>query len=200
MLRGGVLRGVVEKRRTPSKSVGKRGDMMECRKATPEDLDRVAEIYDRILTEEEAGRVTIGYQRGIYPTRQTAEDALKRDDLFVEMDDDVIVGTGIINQIQMDVYAGAPWAYEAADNEVMVFHTLVIDPRYRGQGYGTGFIRFYESYALEHGCHELRIDTNERNRVARNLYRKLGFREIGIAPCQFNGIDGVRLVLLEKRV
>lgn len=174
--------------------------MKTYKKAAPEDLDRVADIYDRILTEEEAGRATIGYRRGVYPTRQTAEDALKRGDLFVEMEDDVIVGTGIINQIQVDVYAGAPWACDAAEDEVMVFHTLVIDPRYRGKGYGTGFIGFYESYALEHGCHELRIDTNERNRVARNLYRKLGFQEIGIAPCRFNGIDGVRLVLLEKQV
>ena len=30
--------------------------------------------------------------------------------------------------------------------------------------------------------------------------KKLGYREVTIVPCQFNGIDGVELVLLEKAV
>ena len=44
------------------------------------------------------------------------------------------------------------------------------------------------------------MDTNARNTRARALYKKLGYEEIAIVPCQFNGIDGVQLVLLEKRV
>ena len=45
---------------------------------------------------------------------------------------------------------------------------------------------------------ELRIDTNAKNANARRLYAYLGYRETGIAPCTFNGIDGVALVCLEK--
>lgn len=57
---------------------------------------------------------------------------------------------------------------------------------------------FFEQYAREHGCPELRIDTNAKNANARRLYAYLGYREAGIAPCTFNGIDGVALVCLEK--
>jgi len=32
------------------------------------------------------------------------------------------------------------------------------------------------------------------------MYKSLGYKEIGIVPCKFNGIDGVNLVLLEKKV
>ena len=32
------------------------------------------------------------------------------------------------------------------------------------------------------------------------FYQKLGYTEIGIVPCVFNGIDGVQLVLLEKKL
>ena len=48
--------------------------------------------------------------------------------------------------------------------------------------------------------HELRLDTNERNDRAREMYRKLGYKEIGIVPTVFNGIPNVNLVLLEKRI
>lgn len=96
------------------------------------------------------------------------------------------------------MYAEVPWAHDAAPEQVLVLHTLVVDPAAAGHGYGTQFVRFYEQYAREHGCPELRIDTNAKNANARRLYAYLGYREAGIAPCTFNGIDGVALVCLEK--
>ena len=44
------------------------------------------------------------------------------------------------------------------------------------------------------------MDTNERNKRARAMYSKLGYKEAGIVPTVFNGIEGVGLVLLEKRI
>jgi len=64
--------------------------------------------------------------------------------------------------------------------------------------HGRRFVDFYENYALELGCPYLRMDTNERNARARAMYKKLGYREIGVIPTVFNGIAGVNLVLLEK--
>ena len=61
-------------------------------------------------------------------------------------------------------------------------------------------IDFYEEYALQQSCHYLHIDTNERNATARQFYRNRGYREIGVCPCDFNGLMGVRLVLLEKKI
>lgn len=50
------------------------------------------------------------------------------------------------------------------------------------------------------GCPYLRMDTNARNLRARELYAKLGYAEPGIVGRTFNGIPGVRLVCLEKRL
>lgn len=168
------------------------------RKAERADLDAVCRIYDHIHTGEEQGYTTTGWKRGIYPVRATAEAALTRGDLFVEELDGAVVGAGILNQIQVDVYAGAPWSHDAPDNEVMVLHTLVADPQAGAHGLGTAFVAYYEQYAAAHGCRYLRIDTNERNARARALYRGLGYREIGAAPCTFNGLEDIRLMLLEK--
>ena len=64
--------------------------------------------------------------------------------------------------------------------------------------YRTRFIRFYEQYAKDHGCMYLRMDTNVINSAARKLYRGLGYQEVGMVPCCFNGIPNVKLVCLEK--
>ena len=80
----------------------------------------------------------------------------------------------------------------------MVLHTLVVEPKSGGHGYGSAFVDFYEKHALEQGCPYLRMDTNEKNAAARRLYARLGYKEIGIVDCEFNGIAGVHLVCLEK--
>ena len=125
---------------------------------------------------------------------------MKRSDLFVLEYDEIVSGAGMINKIQVDVYLEAPWEYDAKDDKICVLHTLVISPRVSGKGLGTKFVRFYEEYAKEHGCSELRLDTNERNKAARAMYAKLGYKEISIEPTTFNGIPGVNLVLLEKTI
>ena len=168
------------------------------RKAAAPDIDAVEKIYDELHQAEEEGTTTIGWLRGIYPVRATAEAALGRGDLFVLEEDGEILGAGIINRIQVDVYAGAPWEHEVPEDQVCVLHTLVISPRAKRRGLGRKFVGFYEAYAAETGCTELRIDTNERNLPARAMYRSLGYREIYVVPTVFNGIPGVNLVLLEK--
>ena len=168
------------------------------RKATWDDLDAVERLYHETHDAEEAGVITTGWKRMVYPVRATAVAALERDDLFVLVDDGRIIGSGIINQIQVDVYEGAPWKYPVPDDQVCVLHTMMISPAEFGKGYAREFLEFYEKYALEHGCTELRIDTNARNKAARAMYRKHGYSEIDIVPTAFNGIPGIRLVLLEK--
>ena len=170
------------------------------RKAVPFDLDAVEAIYLRIHDAEEAGHLTTGWLRGIYPVRQTAANALARGDLFVLEEGGTVVAAAIINQIQVPEYINCPWAHPAPDDQVMVLHTLTVDPLAGGRGYGTAFVAFYEQYARDRGCPYLRMDTNAKNQIARRLYAKLGYTEPGIVPCVFNGIPNVQLVCLEKKL
>lgn len=170
------------------------------RKAVAADIPAVAEIYRRILEKDAAGTPTTGWLPGVYPTEETARRALAADDLFAAEEDGAVVAAARINQEQVDVYAECPWLYEAPPEEVMVIHTLVVDPQRAGQGLGKRFVAFYEEYALKNGCRYLRMDTNAINTPARALYKKLGYREAGIVPCIFNGIPGVQLVCLEKKL
>lgn len=171
---------------------------MNIRKATKNDIDAVALIYEHIHDCEESGKMTIGWKRGVYPIRATAEQAVLEDDLFVLEDEGKILAAARINRRQVPEYADADWLYKA-DN-VMVLHTLVVEPSAGGRGYARAFLAFYENYAREQDLCVLRIDTNEINAVARAMYAKHGWREADIVPCDFNGIPGIHLVCLEKKI
>ena len=174
--------------------------MKEIRKATETDIDGIVKIYDALHDLEESGKGVTGWERGVYPTRKTAVTAVALSDMFVYEENGDILASGRINREQVDVYSGVPWIFSASDDEVMVLHTLAVHPRAKGRGIGTAFVAFYEKFARESGCTVLRIDTNERNIPARTLYKKLGYREAATVPCVFNGISGVGLVCIEKKL
>lgn len=176
------------------------GEGLYFRKANEDDLDAIERIYDRTHDAEEAGLTTTGWVRGIYPVREVAEAALGRGDMYVAEYDGRVVASGIINNIQVNVYLDCDWEYTAPDDKVCVLHTLVVDPDARSRGIGPAFVGFYEKTAREQGCEVLRIDTNARNLKARRMYDKLGYIERDIVPTVFNGIRGVDLVLLEKKL
>ncbi len=172
----------------------------DIRKAEAGDAAAVAAIYARAIEADLAGEKQVGWVPEVYPTIEDARAALARDDLFVLERDGRVVASAIINQRQVDAYAGAAWQYPAEPRQVMVLHTLCVDPAAGGHGCGRYFVAFYEAYAAACGCPYLRMDTNARNRRARVLYGRLGYAEVGILPCEFNGIPGVDLVCLEKRL
>lgn len=169
------------------------------RRAVEADIPAVVAIYDRIHDAEASGLITTGWLRGIYPTQSTARTALKAGDLYV-LCDDGIVASARINREQVPVYAQVAWKYPARDDQVMVLHTLTVDPLHSGKGYGRRFLEFYERCALSNGCPVLRIDTNARNVVARRMYARHGYIESGVIPTVFNGIPDVNLVCMEKRL
>ncbi len=171
------------------------------REAVQADIPQVAAIYDRILTEEEQGRAVVGWIRGVYPTERTARDALAAGTLFVLEQEGKIAAAAKIDRNQVPEYDNAPWRYpDAPDSQVMVLHTLVVDPAFAGRGCGKQFVAFYEEHARACGCPYLRMDTNAKNAAARRLYSRLGYWEAGIVPCAFNGIPDVQLVCLEKKL
>ncbi len=170
------------------------------RKATPEDIDSVAMIYRLIHEEESAGRCRIGWNPDIYPVRQTAEDALERGDLFVCESDGVVLASAIINSCQEPCYSGGDWTPGVNDSEVLVLHTLTVDPRMAGKGIGRSFVAFYEDYARANGYHSLRLDTQTVNDIGRRLYPRLGYRQAGIVDTDFHGLRAICLILFEKMI
>ncbi len=175
--------------------------MFQIRKAIPQDIPQITAIYEDILDREEQGPAAIGWVRGVYPTKATAQEALAAGELFVLLEEDVVAAAGRINQSQAQEYAQASWRYpDIPAHQIMVLHTLVVSPAFAGRGYGTAFVHFYEQYARENHCTCLRMDTNVKNAAARRLYGHLGFWEAGTVDCTFQDIPNIRLICLEKNL
>lgn len=174
--------------------------MKEIRKATEADIKSISTIYEHIHEAEKQNKIFTGWISGVYPIEETARNALLRDDLFVYTEDGIVTASAIINKIQVDIYADCHWKYDAPADKIMVLHTLTVEPAESHKGIGKAFVDFYEDYAIKNGCTVLRMDTNAKNIIARNFYKKYGYREAGILPCVFNGIPNVQLVLLEKQL
>lgn len=168
--------------------------MENIRIANKNDIPAIAEIYDRIIDSS----APTGWVKGVYPTASSATKALEKGHLFVYEEDGKILASAVINKEQVDVYSQCKWTLELPCDEVMVLHTLTVDPLCSGKGIGRKFVSFYEEFARKNSCRALRMDTNQINTAARGLYAKLGFKEVGIVPCTFNGIEGIGLVCLEK--
>lgn len=171
---------------------------MKIRKATAADLDAVAAIYDAILDEEErGGKSWTNWARGVYPVREDAEGALNADTLWVGEEDGRLCGAVILNHVQLPEYAHIAWTIPAEGEEVLVIHTLVVDPAQAGRGLGRQFVAFAEQHARDLGCTVMRLDTYEGNAPAAGLHRKLGYRQAGVTQFNFHGIVE-NLILFEK--
>lgn len=170
------------------------------RPAELSDVTAITEIYEKTHELEQKGLSHTGWKKDIYPTEKTAEDAILKGHMYVAESDGKIIASARINNIQEKEYAQVSWKYAADPCDVLVIHTLVVDPDFKGKGAGKSFVDFYETEAKKRGCTVLRLDTNEINTSARVFYKKLGFIESGTIPTIFNGISGVNLVCLEKKL
>lgn len=168
---------------------------IEIREALPAESFGVGFLYDKIHEAEKLGKTTTGWIENVYPVLETAKKAQAEGELYILLHEGRLRGSAIINQTEPEFYKTGKWKYSGP---VLVLHTLVIDPETFGLGLGSLFLRYYAKNALERGIPNLRLDTNIKNTGARNFYKKFGFNEVGTAKCDFNGIPGVELALMEN--
>ena len=169
------------------------------RPATAADLNAIADIYDAILTREESvGPVYTNWQRGKYPTADTARQALDARTLYVGEDGGALWGVVNLNGLQLPEYAAIPWSIPAPPEGVAVIHTLCIHPDAAGQGRARQLAAFCEEEARRQGRTVMRLDTWEGNLPANRLYPSLGYRFAGATEFFFQGFIHEVLNCYEK--
>ena len=160
---------------------------MSIRPAVAADLDGITAIYDAILDREEAGPVYTNWQRGKYPTADTARQALEARTLYVGEEDGFLWGVVNLNGIQLPEYDAILWTFPAERNQVAVIHTLCIHPVRAGRGLARRMVAFCEEETRRQGKAVMRLDTWEGNLPANRMYPVLGYRYAGAAEFFFQG-------------
>lgn len=158
------------------------------RKAVAADLPGVEAIYDAILSQEESGGpVYTNWQRGKYPTVDTARTALEAGTLYIGEEDGALWGVVNLNGEQLPEYDAIPWSIAAGREQVGVIHTLCIHPDEAGRGRGREMVSFCEETARAQGKTVIRLDTWEHNVPANHLYPTLGYHFAGATEFFFQG-------------
>ena len=171
---------------------------MTIRPATAADLNGITAIYDAILDREEAGPVYTNWQRGKYPTTDTARQALEAGTLYVGQEDGFLWGVVNLNGIQLPEYDAIPGTIPAERAQVAVIHTLCIHPAASGQGRAKQMVTFCEEEARRQGKTVMRLDTWEGNLPANRMYPALDYRYAGAAEFFFQGFIREILNCYEK--
>ena len=173
---------------------------MSIRPAVAADLDGITAIYDAIPDREEAGPVYTNWQRGKYPTVDTARQALEAGTLYVGEEDVFLWGVVNLNGIQLPEYDAILWTFPAERNQVAVIHTLCIHPARAGRGLARRMVAFCEEETRRQGKAVMRLDTWEGNLPANRMYPVLGYRYAGAAEFFFQGFIREILNCYEKKL
>lgn len=79
----------------------------------------------------------------------------------------------------------------------MEIDNIEVHPDYRGRGLGTKLMSYLISLAIENRVINITLEVRISNEVARNLYKKFGFREVALRKFYYGDEDGI---LMEKQV
>lgn len=157
------------------------------RKAIQDDISAIAELYDKAIEYEDAHIKYTSWQKGIYPTVDTARLGVKRGSLYVVEDNGKAVASVILDTRQPPEYRNISWGISVKYNEALVIHTLCVDPEYSGTGIGSALVDFIKQIAKERGCLTIRLNTTKRNTPAAHLYEKNGFAIAATQSILLNG-------------
>lgn len=79
----------------------------------------------------------------------------------------------------------------------MEIESIEVNIAYRGNGIGTKLMSYLISLAIEKRVVNITLEVRISNDIARNLYKKFGFREVALRKFYYGDEDGI---LMEKQV
>lgn len=168
------------------------------RKAENEDVLSVEELYLAVLRfEQEHGNYT-NWQKGVYPTRQTAEEALREGTLYVGEENGKLWGTMILNDRQLECYREGKW--QCRTDKVLVIHTMCIHPEARKCGRADQLLNYADEVARQEKKEAIRLDTYAGNLPANRMYQNRSYYFAGAVETLFLNGEWETLNLYEKRM
>lgn len=164
---------------------------MEMRKARPEDIAAVAEIYEdarRSLRERNIDQ----WQDG-YPNADSAGADIENGSGYVIVEDGSVIGTACLlfgHEPTYDAIYEGQWKYEG---EYCFFHRVAVSSRFKGKGVARMFMDELRRQAAERGVRIIRGDTHEDNISMQHAMEKNGLTKAGIILLE----DGARRIAYE---
>ena len=75
---------------------------------------------------------------------------------------------------------------------------IVVKKKYRKQGIGEKLLQELINISIKENYEKIELEVNSKNEPAVNLYKKFGFKEVGLRKKYYNNIDDA--ILMEKNI
>jgi len=112
-----------------------------------------------------------------YPSKNAFENDIKRNELYVFISDDIIIGCMVLTPSMDTEYIPINWL-TVNDNNLYI-HRLAIHPNNQGKGFAQILMDFAEQHAIHNNYISIRLDTFSKNVRNQKFYEIRGFKRLG---------------------
>ncbi len=113
----------------------------------------------------------------VYPSISTFEKDILRNELFVLLIENNIIGCIVLTPKIDKEYIPINWLTQNANN--LYVHRLAIHPDYQGKGFAQKLMDFAENFAIKNNYSSIRLDTFSKNSRNQKFYELRGYTKLG---------------------
>ena len=108
-----------------------------------------------------------------YPTEAAFINDISREELYVLLDHERIIGMITITTLIDEEYKDVKWLTNTEKS--IYIHRLAVHPEYQGMGNAQGLMDYAEKYATQQGFDSVRLDTFSKNSRNQRFYEQRGY-------------------------
>lgn len=112
-----------------------------------------------------------------YPNAKAFEVDIDRNELYVLLINQEIIGCITISTVKDEEYLPIKWLTKTENN--IYIHRLSIHPKHQGKGYAQQLMDFAEDYAVKNNYASVRLDTFSQNKRNQKFYEQRGYKRLG---------------------
>ncbi len=111
-----------------------------------------------------------------YPTKETFQNDLVRDELYVLKLNNIVIGCITISNLMDEEYKDVDWLTPNRAN--IYLHRLAVHPKYQGHGHAKRLMDFAEDFVKNKGFTSIRLDTFSQNQRNQKFYELRGYQKL----------------------
>jgi len=148
-------------------------DKPKVQKARPDNLTALMELFGECTTDMNS-KGLYNWNKS-YPDPETVKQDILEGTLYLCYLDGKIAAAVTLNENEPPEYGAISWSIPRG--RILVVHRLAVSPNFRGRGLAIHLMTYAEELARK-SYDTIHMDAYSINNPARNLYRKLGYREL----------------------
>ena len=152
---------------------------MRFQKANENDFAVIQKFYWDVIDhihENNIGSENLGWEKGVYPSDAFLRRSLANGELYTLTENDALCACVILNSECNEGYRDCPWSIVCSDDDVLIPHTLAVNPKMQGKGIGKIVVKNVLAIAKSENKKSVRLDVMGACKVAERLYLGCGFQ------------------------